>query len=148
MKSASHAGTSRIIARRATRGVKTARALKVRSKRERRRGLIVGLVMLAVIGSGAAFAMITDLPASLLARLSPEPSMQAPDPDARKGIIVLQPSAEQCRSVIFDNDTGRMTDVLRPCSKEVLDAQGVPVPHGTIRRIDAISKSFSFSKDK
>ena len=44
----------------------------------------------------------------------------------------------------FDNDNGRTIEQFKPCDNAgILDANGVPVPVGTIRRLDAISKSFS-----
>jgi hypothetical protein len=42
--------------------------------------------------------------------------------------------------------SGRIVDASRPCKKEtLLDERGVPKPEGTIRRLDAISKSFQRS---
>ncbi len=44
----------------------------------------------------------------------------------------------------FDNDSGRPIGQFKPCdTADILDANGVPMPTGTIRRLDAISKSFS-----
>ena len=45
----------------------------------------------------------------------------------------------------FNNDTGRLVEVSKPCEKDNvrLDDKGVPMPMGTVHRLDAISKSFS-----
>jgi hypothetical protein len=43
----------------------------------------------------------------------------------------------------FNNQTGRMTRSQQPCDMTTRDSNGVPVPQGTIHRLDAISKSFS-----
>jgi len=61
--------------------------------------------------------------------------------------IFATKSATFCHELInqcstFDNRTGRVTH-LDPCDVVVRDSYGVPVPTGTIRRLDAISKSFS-----
>lgn len=43
----------------------------------------------------------------------------------------------------FDNRTGRTIENERHCENTTtLDAQGIPVPEGTIHRLDSISKSF------
>ena len=46
----------------------------------------------------------------------------------------------------FDNDSGRAIEQFKPCDNAgILDANGAPVPAGTVRRLDAIGKSFSRS---
>jgi hypothetical protein len=46
----------------------------------------------------------------------------------------------------FDNDSGRTIDNIKRCEDNVvLDAKNIPVPVGTLHRLDAISKSFSGS---
>jgi hypothetical protein len=50
---------------------------------------------------------------------------------------------EFCKRLRFDDD-GRIFQDAVPCDQSsVRDARGQPVPVGTIRRLDAISKSFS-----
>lgn len=50
---------------------------------------------------------------------------------------------DQCQLMKFDNDTGRMIDGSANCHGDVvLDAHGVPVPMGTVHRLDSIRKSF------
>ena len=62
---------------------------------------------------------------------------------ARTASIVLVPQGGRCRDLIFNNDTGKMAETVKPCEASVVqDAKGIPVPVGTVRRLDAISKSF------
>jgi hypothetical protein len=63
--------------------------------------------------------------------------------EARMGTIELQTDQEQCDVMKFDNDTGRtIADSKRCHSNVTLDAHGVPIPMGTVHRLDSISKSF------
>lgn len=60
------------------------------------------------------------------------------------GTIIVQEPRERCKQMKFDNDSGRPIGQFKPCdTADILDANGVPMPTGTIRRLDAISKSFS-----
>lgn len=59
------------------------------------------------------------------------------------GIIARQVGNQECVVARFDNATGRTTGASGCTNGVVLDAHGVPVPVGTIHRLDAISKSFS-----
>jgi hypothetical protein len=64
--------------------------------------------------------------------------------ESRSGTVVVEKDNDQCELMKFDNDTGHTTDGSGSCKSFVtLDAHGEPVPIGTIRRLDAISKSFS-----
>ena len=64
----------------------------------------------------------------------------APD---RTASIVLRHSDTSCEHKMFDNQTGKIVDANTPCPGDVmLDAKGMPVPIGTTRTMDAISKSF------
>lgn len=50
---------------------------------------------------------------------------------------------EFCKRLRFD-DHGRVFHDVVPCDQSSMrDARGQPVPVGTVRRLDAISKSFS-----
>ena len=111
--------------------------------RTRRYGLIVCVALAATLGLGL-LATKTGLPAGLLARPSPERAMTVPPGiEARTASIVLEPQGGRCRDLIFNNDTGKMAETVKPCEASVvLDAKGIPVPVGTVRRLDAISKSF------
>jgi hypothetical protein len=73
-------------------------------------------------------------------------SSQTPSevPDNHLGTAkVMTDSADGngCRQQVFDNQTWRMTR-SQPCDTTVRDSNGVPRPEGTVRRLDAISKSF------
>ena len=63
---------------------------------------------------------------------------------ARTGTIVMQTDENRCEFRKFDNDSGRMiVESVERCNNTViLDQHGVPVPLGTIHRLDAIGKSF------
>jgi hypothetical protein len=75
--------------------------------------------------------------------LSKSAATVSPDLD-RTGKIVLQGGSGQCKQMKFDNQNGRISDGATPCDDQIaLDARGVPIPQGTIHRLDAISKSFS-----
>ena len=47
-----------------------------------------------------------------------------------------------CAQQVFDNQTGRMMRSSQPCEATTYDSNGMPVPVGTIHRLDAISKGF------
>lgn len=56
---------------------------------------------------------------------------------------IAESDIEFCKRLRFD-DTGRVFQDVVPCDQSsIRDARGQPVPVGTIRRLDAISKSFS-----
>jgi hypothetical protein len=81
----------------------------------------------------------------LVARGSSSSALPASRPDTRTANIVLEAAAGRCRQMAFNNETGRIVEVPGRCEKEDvrLDHKGVPMPMGTVRRLDAISKSFS-----
>jgi hypothetical protein len=59
------------------------------------------------------------------------------------GAIVLHGDDEHCQQMKFDNSTGRTLESFKPCGETVRrNADGVPLPMGTLHRLDAISKSF------
>ena len=56
---------------------------------------------------------------------------------------IAESEMELCKRLKFDND-GRVFQDVVPCDQSgTRDARGQPVPAGTMRRLDAISKSFS-----
>lgn len=64
-------------------------------------------------------------------------------PQSHVGTITQQIGDQQCLIAKFDNDTGRTIEDATHCEKNVvLDAKGVPIPMGTVHRLDSISKSF------
>jgi|ERR1700722_15756539 hypothetical protein len=57
-------------------------------------------------------------------------------------VLIDSADGSGCRQEVFDNKTWRMTQSQQPCDAATRDANGIPVPVGTVRRLDAISKSF------
>jgi hypothetical protein len=91
-------------------------------------------VFVAVVFVAAKLAMST------LQFEAPAEQVSATD---QTGIIARQVGNQQCTVAHFDNATGRTTEASGCTNEIVLDAHGIPVPIGTIHRLDAISKSFS-----
>jgi hypothetical protein len=60
------------------------------------------------------------------------------------GSISRQTDKERCELVKFDNYSGRTIENSKRCETTavVRDVRGVPVPAGTVHRLDSISKSF------
>jgi hypothetical protein len=101
------------------------------------------------IGSACVCAMIIALgvTATTLPWLANVVSSKQPQPvdmqGMRIGTIEVQTGQDQCDLLKFDNDTGRTISESKSCHGDVaLDAHGVPVPTGTVHRLDSISKSF------
>jgi len=62
---------------------------------------------------------------------------------ARTASIMIESDGKKCEVMMFNNDTGRTGEGSGRCKSSVpVDAHGIPVPTGTIHRLDAISKSF------
>lgn len=61
----------------------------------------------------------------------------------RTAAILVEIDPARCRQFVFDNDSGRILPSSAPCEQNATDAHGNPVPTGTVRRLDAISRSFS-----
>jgi hypothetical protein len=102
------------------------------------------------VGSACVCAMITVLGVTAnttLPWLVNVISSKQPQPvdvqEMRIGTIEVQTGQEQCDVLKFDNDTGRTINESKSCHGNVaLDAHGVPIPMGTVHRLDSISKSF------
>lgn len=110
----------------------------LRRKRERSRALAISIGVLAII---AGLAAVSSPLISIIT--SPSPTTTAGAESERTGKIVVQRDLNRCKQMNFDNDSGRVTDDPSMCDDQVvLDSHGVPVPRGTIHRLDAISKSF------
>jgi hypothetical protein len=96
----------------------------------------------------AAFVAMVGVVA--LAGLSPAPlwngssaTAREPSSDGTATAAIAQSETRFCKRLRFD-DTGRVFQDVVPCDGEsVRDARGQPVPVGTIRRLDAISKACS-----
>jgi hypothetical protein len=65
------------------------------------------------------------------------------DNKPRTAKVTNEADGKGCSQQIFDNQTGRMIRSQQPCEAPAYDGNGVPVPVGTIHRLDAISRSFS-----
>ncbi|HUZ33420.1 MAG TPA: hypothetical protein VMV19_15145 [Xanthobacteraceae bacterium] len=112
---------------------------KIAKKRRRRPafGLVASLCTFVLIAVGffaAKWAMSSfqfDAPAEQVSAVD------------RTGIIAHQVGNQECAWARFDNATGRTTGASGCTNGVVFDAHGVPIPVGTIHRLDAISKSFS-----
>lgn len=101
---------------------------------------VVATALLAV-GLGVALLATTSEAPTLLFRRAPGATASAP---SRIGKIVLDSSPERCRQLSFDNDTGRIYPDDSPCEESVpRDAAGIPLPVGTLQRLEAISKAFN-----
>ena len=116
-------------------------ASRRRSSRERRH---------VFIGSACVCAMIIALGVTAnttLPWLANVVSSKQPQPvdvqEMRIGTIEVQTGQDQCDLLKFDNDTGRTISESKSCHGNLaLDAHGVPIPMGTVHRLDSISKSF------
>jgi hypothetical protein len=114
----------------------------VRSRRERRRALIIGCGMLLTAAvTTVAVVAAQSLIAGYLSR-APQIAMGAPDSDLQTARITKDSGGKGCWQEFFDNRTGRVTRSAQPCEATAYDSNGMPVPVGTIHRLDAISKSF------
>jgi hypothetical protein len=79
----------------------------------------------------------------LSAAVSDEQSQSSDAQELQIGTIELQTGQDQCDLLKFDNATGRTISGRERCHSSVtLDAHGVPIPTGTVHRLDSISKSF------
>ena len=107
--------------------------------------MVAGAALLVASSIGLLLAMTADLPTSLVSRAWSARPVAVADPEARTASITLERARDRCRQMTFNNDTGQLVEVNRSCEKDNvrLDDKGVPMPMGTVHRLDAISKSFS-----
>jgi hypothetical protein len=127
-------------------GPKKTRTLQPQGRRELRRVVLISLFVLVASGAALVFAVTTDISKAFRSRAASQEQATASDATARLGNIIIQHGAGRCGQMIFDNKSGRIVDASGPCKKEtILDERGMPRPEGTIRRLDAISKSFQRS---
>jgi hypothetical protein len=98
------------------------------------------LLSFCVIGIIATLAF-SQFSSRLFSHVASERAMGGPRP--QKGAILVETTPGHCRQFTFDNDSGRILPGPASCEQGTVDAQGHPVPAGTMSRIDAISKSFS-----
>jgi hypothetical protein len=115
----------------------------VHKARERRRALIVGCVMLLATAMAAGAMIAVELPTSVHPANPSHTAVAIPESDLRSAKVTRDLDGKGCSQQVFDNQTGRMSQLRLPCEATTYDSNGVPVPLGTIHRLDAISKSFS-----
>jgi hypothetical protein len=109
-------------------------------KQQRRRAFTFSLFAVAAIGGLVVLNIFwTSAPPPKLSDVS-SPELAARE--AQIGRIEIHNGDGRCQQIKFDNERETTIDNPGPCPKPVLDARGVPVPQGTIHRLDAISKSF------
>jgi hypothetical protein len=97
--------------------------------------LVIMLVLLGVIAKFAAERILQPVPH--------EDVQAASSSDMGVGSISQQTDKGRCELVKFDNYSGRTIELSKRCETNVVrDAHGIPVPVGTVRRLDSISKSF------
>lgn len=113
-----------------------------RAKRRRRSLRVMGSAVFFAAASIGAVAIIS----ATLRNAPPPPAADnsaSAAPANATGAIVLNPGAG-CRNRIFDNRTGQISETDDPCPTETpRDAKGVPIPLGTTKTINSISKSFN-----
>jgi hypothetical protein len=116
----------------------------VKTKRHGRKGWAIATACFCVLAVFILMAMTTDFATQLFPEASSKGEIQSADTLAvRSGTIVLESGNNRCELSRFDNDSGRTIDDTERCDNNVaLDAHGVPIPTGTVHRLDAISKSF------
>jgi len=113
------------------------RSLRRRRERSKMLSLTIGILV--------ALACLAGLSRQFVSLISSPNQPAAVNAELERiGKIVVQDGLNDCKQKKFDNQSGRISDDASPCDDRiVLDAHGVPVPVGTIQRLDAISKSFS-----
>jgi hypothetical protein len=122
-------------------GRKPASALEARTKRKRRR---LVLMCFGVFSVAASIAGVAALATGFRTTSSPTAEMATSGADIQGvGTIVLPSGANGCQHKTFDNRTGQISESGIPCQSAVaVDANGVPIPLGTVHTLNAISKSF------
>ena len=96
------------------------------------------VIILALIAVVATFAA-----ERILQPGSHEDAQAANTPDVGVGSISQQTDKGRCELVKFDNYTRRTIEYSQHCETNIVrDAHGLPVPVGTVHRLDSISKSF------
>jgi hypothetical protein len=110
---------------------------------ERRRSLIISCGILLLATATAVMVIAVKSPMSVLALNSSRTATEMPENGTHTAKITTESGGKGCSQQTFDNQTGHMTRSQQPCEATAYDSNGVPIPLGTIQRLDAISKSFS-----
>jgi hypothetical protein len=113
--------------------------MRRRRARRRHRNIAFGYCLLAAVSLGCAVALKTHHPMS--AR-SAETFPATTANENRSAKVFIDSGDGGCRQESFDNQTWRLTRSQQPCERTERDANGNPVPSGTIHRLEAISKTF------
>ena len=121
---------------------------RARSRRttNRSRVQILCVAALALVGVGVIAIVATQFTTRDMSAAAPRLADTKTAKDYRTGKIVLdQPDSSGCRQKTFDNQNGGLAASEAGCNPtpSTVDSSGVPVPRGTIQRLDAINKSFS-----
>lgn len=95
--------------------------------------LLLSFCVIGVIGALA----FTNLSPTLLSHVLSENRRGEARP--RTAAILVEIDPGHCRRFVFDNESGRIVPSKAPCEQNI---HGNPVPAGTVRRLDAISRSF------
>jgi hypothetical protein len=110
---------------------------------ERRRALIISCGILLLATASAMIVIAVEFPMPVPALNSSRIATGVPNSDTHTAKITNESGGKGCSQETFDNQTGRITRSQQPCEATAYDSHGVPIPLGTIHRLDAISKSFS-----
>lgn len=107
-----------------------------------RRDIVIG--SLCVSAMVAALVLVAEFGVPWISQSISSAAINTADADnSQIGTIMLQTDENECALLKFNNQTGRTVENNARCRKDVtLDAHGMPVPTGTIHRLDAISRSF------
>ena len=106
-----------------------------------RRVIVVSIGVLVLLTAGAAVALTMGAQHSSAPPAAARAS-QGNEFDVGTARITNDLNGK-CATGAFDNKTGRITQSDQPCAEIPRDSNGVPIPVGTIHRLDAISKAFS-----
>lgn len=99
-------------------------------------------IVLICVSAVAAMAALAFFSAPIFFKTSAIARSESSSEPLPTGTIA-ESDIELCKRLTFD-DTGRAFQSVVPCDQSsTRDARGQPVPAGTVRRLDAISKSFS-----
>jgi hypothetical protein len=99
-------------------------------------------ITVSVIVTIASAALITN-PSAFFASHSERDIAGTNKEDRRMGTISFEIDPDHCQQAKFDNVTGRITEP-RPCDNRIIsDSRGMPVPMGTMHRLESIRKSFA-----
>jgi len=127
--------------RQSTQGVKPAHMRKAGTGHKRWR---LAKMSLGVFAVGALIAVVAVLAIDFSKAPSPvvENGASHVEPNG-SATIVLHSNTSGCQQRSFNNQTGQISDQASPCHNDVvLDTKGMPIPTGTVRTLNSISKSF------